>query len=69
MKKEGELGDMGDLSREGGGNVSFEQGKQRGVGGEVVVSNRKKENGEGQAFQILLMRHLGVDREEKIKLA
>jgi len=24
---------------------------------------------EGQTFQILLMRHLGVDREEKIKLA
>ena len=60
---------MDDLSREGGGKVPFEQGKERGVGGEVVVSNRKKENGEGQPFQILLMRHLGVDRAEKITLA
>ena len=41
---------MGDLSWEGGGNIEFEQGKQRGVGREVVVSNREKENGEGQPF-------------------
>ena len=67
--EEGELGNMEDLSREGGGNVPFEQGKQGCVGGEVVVGNGEKENCEGQTFQILLMRHFGVDREEKIKLA
>ena len=42
--------EMDDLSWEGGGNIQFEQGKQRGVGREVVVSNREKENGEGQPF-------------------